>query len=71
MSEDLLGGAVGEDVVHVDGAQSSSLLLSSLELSGTKVYEPKIRALLGTAAHFCQVVVHTTDPGNQRGVSSF
>ena len=29
-----------------------SLLLSSLELSDTKVYEPYIRALLGTAAHF-------------------
>ena len=26
----------------------SSLLLSSLELSDTKVYEPQIRALLGT-----------------------
>jgi len=30
---------------------SSSLLLSSLELSDTKVYEPQIRALLGTASH--------------------
>ena len=36
---------------------SSSLLLSSLELSDTKVYEPSIRARLGTAAHFCGVVV--------------
>ena len=35
---------------------SSSLLLSSLELSDTKVYEPYIRALLGTAAHICKVV---------------
>ena len=34
----------------------SSLLLSSLELSDTKVYEPYIRARLGTAAHFCEVV---------------
>ena len=34
-----------------------SLLLSSLELRDTKVYEPQIRALLGTASHFCQVVV--------------
>ena len=34
---------------------SSSLLLSSLELSDTKVYEPYIRDLLGTAAHFCKV----------------
>jgi len=32
---------------------SSSLLLSSLELSDTQVYEPYIRALLGTASHFC------------------
>jgi len=31
----------------------SSLLLSSLELSDTKVYEPRIRALLGTSSHFC------------------
>jgi len=32
---------------------SSSLLLSRLELSDTKVYEPHIRARLGTASHFC------------------
>jgi len=38
-------------------SSSSSLLLSSLELSDTKVYEPYIRALLGTATHFCEVVV--------------
>jgi len=36
---------------------SSSVLLSSLELSDTQVYEPLIRALLGTASHFCEVVV--------------
>ena len=35
---------------------SSSLLLSSLELSATKVYEPYTRALLGTAAHFFKAV---------------
>ena len=35
----------------------SSVLLSSLELRDTKVYEPQIRALLGTASHFCEVVV--------------
>ena len=35
----------------------SSLLLSSLELSDTQVYEPFIQALLGTASHFCEVVV--------------
>ena len=34
-----------------------SVLLSSLELSHANIYEPKIRALLGTAAHFCEVVV--------------
>ena len=33
-----------------------SLLLSSLALSDTKGYEPEMRALLGTAAHFCEVV---------------
>jgi len=38
-------------------SSSSSLLLSSLELSDTKVYEPYIRALLGTASQFCEVVV--------------
>ena len=39
-------------------SSSFSLSLSSLELSYTKVYEPQIRALLGTASHFCEVVVH-------------
>ena len=34
-----------------------SLLLVSLELSDTKVYEPSIRALLGTASQFCKVVI--------------
>ena len=38
-------------------AISSSLLLPSLELSVTIVYGPYIRARLGTAAHFCEVVV--------------
>ena len=33
---------------------SSSLLLSSLELIDTQVYEPYTRALLGTASHFCE-----------------
>ena len=32
-------------------SSSSSSLLSSLELSDTKVYEPEIRALLGTDSH--------------------
>ena len=38
-------------------SSSSSLLLSSLELSDTTIYERLIRALLGTASHFCLVVV--------------
>ena len=29
----------------------------SLKLSDTRVYEPQIRARLGTTAHFCKVVV--------------
>jgi len=32
-------------------------LLSSLELSDTRVYESSIRALLGTVAQFCKVGV--------------
>ena len=52
-------------VAHTPNAvsSSSSLLLSSLELSDTKVYEPEIRARLGTAAHFCKVVVLRGSPG--------
>jgi len=46
---------------------SSSLILSSLELSDTKVYAPYIRARLGTAAHFFEVVVpHPRPPGPGR-----
>jgi len=41
----------------VDGPCSSSLLLSSPQLSDTQVYEPEIRALLGNASQFCDVVV--------------
>ena len=33
------------------------LILSSLELSDTKVYERFIRTRLGTTLHFCKVVV--------------
>ena len=49
----------------IDPISSScaSSLLSSLELSGTKVYEPQIRARLGTTAHFCEVVVLKLRPG--------
>ena len=35
---------------------SSYLVFSSLELSDAKVYEPSIRALLGTALHFCEAI---------------
>ena len=35
----------------------SSFLLSSLGLSDTIVYAPYMQALLGTASHFCEVVV--------------
>ena len=38
-------------------SSASSLLLSSLELSDASIYEPCIRALLGTAPHFCEAVV--------------
>ena len=38
--------------MHADTTVTSSLLLSSLELSDTTIYEPYIRALLGTASHF-------------------
>ena len=43
-------------LVHRAGVReafSSSVLLSSLGLSDTKVYAPEIRALLGTASHVC------------------
>jgi len=33
----------------------------SLKLSDTRVYEPQIRARLGTTAHFCEVVVLETN----------
>jgi len=42
--------------VRLDHA-SSSLLLSSLELSDAQMYEPSIRAILGSAAHFCEAIV--------------
>ena len=38
-------------------SSSSSLLLSSLELSDTEVYAPQIRALLGNASHLCAVAI--------------
>jgi len=46
---------------------SSSFLLSSLELSDTKVYEPATRARLGTAAHFC-ITHHPSSLDRERHV---
>ena len=49
------------------GLFSSSLLLPSLALSDTKVYELEIRARLGTAAHFCEVgVLKSRTPRHRR-----
>jgi len=49
---------------------SSSLLLSSLELSDTKVYEPQIRARLGTAAHFLRILRRGAQAMFKRGAKS-
>jgi len=38
---------------------------SSLELSDTQVYEPYIRALLGTAAHFFELFLNLKPPRNR------
>jgi len=48
--------APGRDPIMTASFSPSSLLYS-LELSDTKIYEPQIRAFLGTASHFCKVVV--------------
>ena len=45
----------GDSVNNLQYSSSSPLLLSSLELIDTKVYEPEVRALLGTAS---QLTVH-------------
>ena len=45
-----------------------ALLLSSLDLSDTHVYEPYMRALLGTASHFCEVVVLKSTGSPRRAV---
>ena len=50
-------GSAEEPVGGGGRASSPSLLLFSLELSDTEVYEPEIRALLGTAAYSFKVVV--------------
>ena len=43
------------ETLHSKPQTSFFKLLSSLELSDAKVYEPYIRARLGTAAHLCEV----------------
>ena len=45
--------SVEDDVVSTLSSSASSLLLSSLELSNTAIYERQSGALLGTAPHFC------------------
>ena len=45
-------------------------LLSSPELSDTKVYELAIRALIRTASHFCEVVVQSTHPSTKNLVEA-
>ena len=45
------------------------LPLSGPELSDTKVYEPYIRALLGTAPHFCSALVLLRCSARQWGTS--
>ena len=55
-------GPGGEPARHQKGTPlfffiALSSLLLSLELSDAQVYEPYIRALLGTASHFCKEVV--------------
>ena len=59
--------AFGCDAPAARRSSFSSLLLSSLALIDTNVYGPWIRALLGTATHFCREVLptvlgHLSDP---------
>jgi len=42
--------------IQSESSSSSSLLFSSLEWSDAQVYEPQLRALIGTAAYLCEVV---------------
>jgi len=51
------GSAMGPIDCSQPARESSSLLLFSLELSDAEVCEAYIRALMETAAHFCEVVV--------------
>jgi len=51
----------GEMIKFADGKNSGHIdledFVSFCRLSDTQVYAPYIRALLGTASHFCEVVV--------------
>ena len=40
----------------------------SLKLSNARVYEPRIRARLGTTAHFCEVVFALSRLCGRRGM---
>ena len=53
------------------GTSSSSFLLSSLELSDAHVYEPEIRALLGTTAHLLRWYLDPKPLGFSISVSGF
>ena len=51
-------GELASPTLLMSGLLRPSLLLLSLELSDTKVYEPQIRAFLGTAAHFYRATTY-------------
>ena len=50
-------GSLTSHGIEVTPVLFSSLLLLSLDLSDTNVYAPSIQAFLGTASHFCKVVL--------------
>ena len=54
---------------QVTSLSSSSLLLSSLELSRTQVYQPCVRDLLGTAAHSTRILHIALRPSFSRARS--
>ena len=52
-----MSGSEGESEGERESESESYLLRSSLELRDATIYEPQMRALLGTASHFCEAVV--------------
>ena len=52
-------------------SSSFSLFLLCLALSGSKVYEPQVRAHLGTASQFCESVVFKLKMSIQRATAPF